>query len=369
MTPQNIPAEVIGDIWHYLHPDRLHAVASCLKYSSARYVVNRMVRDRYIERWLDTCQSNNSNTTYMMCSSNFDHDLEYILNNYWYYMIKLHIAEFYRLLGVIDKIKNKKISLYIKPDNMEIYKMNIGIDISGLENIHSLCIQYINITKLGSLTNVHKLSLINVKILDPNMQYLDNVHTLILQNIYFNPNIMDYIKNVYILELIEYTNILDVSALANIYSLTLHNCNKITTTSLDVLRNIHTLSICNCSNIPYMDARNFSNICNLQLKYLDTIGNIKQLGNVTKLHLLACNCISDISMLGSVQALDIVSCKNIQIDSVLYIFDSSNIPLKKTKKQMHRLKYHKINFNGYGIFKYIQYSITDRLLGITYNIV
>jgi len=80
--------------------------------------------------------------------------------------------------------------------------------------------------------------------------------------------------------------ITDVSALGNVHTLDLGDCEI---TDVSALGNVHTLNLCICKNIT----------------------DVSALGNVHDLNLRGCDKITDVSMLGNVHTLDIRNCKNI----------------------------------------------------------
>lgn len=324
MTPQNIPAELIGDIWNYLNPDRLNKLANCSNYINigTRYIINsHMARKKYIEKWLD---SDHARYTYVAHC----HILEYELNNYWYYNLKFDYDTYCILIDIINKIKNKHLSINIS------LAFRRFINIRALDNVHSIRIYNAIIIDMGSLDNVYSLKLIQTKIIDSDIKYLGNVHTLSVgYDINLNLDTINCLTNVYILNIsIGYDNILDVSALVNIHSLYIYSAYgvKIINNSLCTLCNIHTLSLLYCCNITDIDVALLANIHTLKLTGAKYVTDISCLGCVHELSIHQNNVITNISvlknisMLGNVRTLDVTYCGGVTEENLKSINSGIN---------------------------------------------
>lgn len=313
MSAQYIPAEVTGDILQYLKPDRLHKLASYSK--QARCMVNGyMNRKTYLERWDDIYEKlkNYDDVNYVVENNIAECGLEYVLNNYWYYIIKITTEDNYnKLLRIINRIKNKNLYIKIRFAYPDLQLTHSIIDISDLENIHTLYIYGAHIINLGSLTNVYKLILKCTYIPDTQVYILGNVHTLQIEGQYLdnNPKLIGYLANVYVLCIGWCNENLDIRGLTNINYLTLGYCVNISIGPSNLYINTLYLSDSDC--ITDTNTHNLANINNLDISYSNKLTNVSALGNVDTLLLRGCKKIGDVSMLGNVHNLDISYCSNI----------------------------------------------------------
>lgn len=321
-TNIHIPYEVICYILHYVNPPRLHKLAS---YSThARHIVNTMNRSKYIEKWIDLIKCNNY-TKYVydiessLTATQPYETLEYILNNYWYYILSFGNHTHQELQKIICRIHDKRLYLNLSATHIE--------DVSMLDNIHTLDLSECPyISNLDTLSNIHSLDLYDTDIASYNIRVLHNVHTLALStnNI---PSFDTYypLANVYNLNL-SYCTISDVTPLTNIYNLNLSYCTGVK--NVNMLANVHTLNLsgstynitpANFSSLTnvhtlimtyahtIIDARCFNNVYNLDLTFNRELTNcgIQSLGNVNTLNLSYCTKITDTAFLRAVRNLDL----------------------------------------------------------------
>jgi len=125
----------------------------------------------------------------------------------------------------------------------------------------------------------------------------------------FGRDIIDITSLIYIhtLSLRFCNGIFDVSLLSRVHVLDLSGCDNIT--DISPLRHVHTLKLCYCKGIT--DVRSLGNVRNLYLRGCKGVTDISALGNVDILDLSFCNNIRDISPLSCVRVLDLSGCKNI----------------------------------------------------------
>lgn len=303
---KQIPGEVMGDIYHYLNPNRLHMLAS---YSThARYVVNNYVsRARYIEKWLPIPRyyiSKNSIYTYAVGYDNYvDVDkLIYVMNNYWYFRL-LFEDDTKNLINILGNNMLRFRILYICISNAGIYAGINDINIQALTNIHSICLHMCDyITDISPLANTHTLMILRcTRILD--MSALCNVHRLMLDICVVKD--ISMLGSVYHLRIAECDYISDISALSNIHTLDLGYNQHITdTSSISKLGNMHTFKVVFYKEITDNTVLNgLGNVNTLELHRCGThINNVvfTRLGAVSKIRLFNFAGIEDVSMLPNV---------------------------------------------------------------------
>lgn len=135
-----------------------------------------------------------------------------------------------------------------------------------------------DVVDVSALGNVYELNLEGCdKIND--VSDLGNVHTLNLSGC---RNVVDVstLGNVYALNIADCNNIIDISSLRNVHTLDLL-CSNITDVS--TLENTHTLSLRGCRNI--VDVSALFNVHELDLTYCDNVVDFSALGSVSILHL------------------------------------------------------------------------------------
>lgn len=312
-----IPGEVMGNILQHLNPNRLHALASYSKV--VRYMINNyMERYKYLSKWVD----NYAYYEYKVADGldkdkvkedEIEYEIEYELNNYWYYRLHFKNDTYPILFRIIDRIEKK--TLYIdmsvvdiKDGDEEKYDMGVFADVYGLG------LSCTNITdkglNIGKLRNLHTLQLVNCKnIVDLRPNPGIDVGILNIKNVYVGmTNITDVglkaLCNAYRLYLYSCENITSegVKELGSVYNLNLSMCNNVynMNENLGILGNVHTLDLGDCKNIISASTDN---------EYDDINANNKRyigaLGNVHTLDILNCKNIGDVSTLGNVYNLTI----------------------------------------------------------------
>lgn len=339
---QNIPIEVIQDILQYVIPRRLHKLSS--QSHHARYIVNGMDRCKYIDKWLcNTIICKHCNTFWLMtiCSicKNYiyirsigDYDIQYMLENNWFYKLQFTNNTYKYLLEKLEGIKNKKLYLVLETTicDTELYALtnvyaldlrstdyltNDGINSGALRHTAILKMEYIiNITniKLDSLRNIKVLSLININITD------ECLYNIALTNIkYLNITGCDkitnvgigYLGNIYKLTMSLIPHKWNVNALCNAH--TLYIKGHIVENSVQALTNVYDLRLCQdkFSKIEDTHISKLSNVYRLHLSFIDNITEkcTTTLGNVHQLNICHCNKLKNIN---SVDILAYTTVKN-----------------------------------------------------------
>lgn len=232
-----VPYEVIGDIFMYLKPHRIHAIARYAK--QGRYIINNyMSRCRYIDKWVGYgCWKMELNGN---VEDGEEHRIEYCLANYWYYGLILPLKRQGELLAIIGSIRDKRLYLYIRNSEIE--------DVSPLADIYALDLTYCNIKDISVLGNVHTLCLCMCHYSIDNIGSLANVHTLDLSDSIFRYNDLSKLGSVHKLHLSGIAigdEDLDIcsGALSNVHTLDLSFCRNITEISIGKLGTVHTIEL------------------------------------------------------------------------------------------------------------------------------
>lgn len=110
-----------------------------------------------------------------------------------------------------------------------------------------------------------------------------------------------------ILDLCNYTGIIDTNLIKNAHELYLTNCQNIT--NINELCNVNVLDISNCNGIN--DVSGLYNVKRLNLSQCENVEDISMLGNVYDLYLYKCNKIKDVSKLDNVTHLFLSNCNKI----------------------------------------------------------
>lgn len=187
----------------------------------------------------------------------------------------------------------------------------IDIGICMLGNVHTLYLssQYINIEdrQLSALANVYNLAIDSARTIC-NIGMLGNINNLHIYNhgkVYdvgtlgglrklsicvLNAKNIDVLAGIYQLRLylsIRYNNPLDVRVLSCVYNLDLRGCYNMVNVS--DLGRVHTLSLAD-TNIS--DVSGLGNVYNLDISYCYNISDVSALGSVNTLNIIGCNKIS-----------------------------------------------------------------------------
>jgi len=284
-TSINMPNDIIGKIFSYINPDRLHNIAKGTE--RARYIVNNnMCRSAYIEKWLDThINANTDSYVYKYILTNHYITLTYEIENYWYYILCLRVPTYLLLMKMhnITILNNHAIDFSCIN--------NIIKDVSQFSKVHSLdlsnCIHVTDVSKLGGVHTLNIKGCHNAE----NINKLYNIHTL---NISCNITISDIgiFGNVYKLTMRYLRNNMHVGSLTDIYKLDLEGCNEVK--GLRCLGNVHTLNVSK-TNIYNELVCYLSNISNLDISYTN-VSNINMLGCINTLTADYCDNLENINM-------------------------------------------------------------------------
>lgn len=121
-----------------------------------------------------------------------------------------------------------------------------------------------------------------------------------------------------ILDLSNYSGLINISLIKNAYELHLNECLSIS--NVDELANVTTLALNNCQNVK--DISKLKNVKNLDLSQCNRIVDVSELCNVHNLSLYKCTNVNDFSMLGNINKLvlskeqltpDIIGFKNLLV--------------------------------------------------------
>lgn len=362
----DIAMDVMGDIFYYLDPNKLDRIA---RYSChARHIINNyMNRGSYIDSWhvskfymygLSLSMGDAEDDLDGDLDDKLDNEIEYALTNYWYYILSCDNDTYPRLLTILDRIKSK--ILYLDIASTHITDVELGD--SSLVNVYALSLTGCkNITDVSALYNVHTLNiswcykLTNMGI---NNAKLGNVHTLRLQYLdissiecsgmlanikYLYVHDCDKIKdvnklgsvyslyfrccygitdvgslgNVHTLDLEHRNDMKNIYALGRVHTLNLRGTN-ITEQEIQTLYDVHTLSLITRGCITNASVAVLGNVYELYIclmadlgQYREDFSDIGRLGAVNILHIVDCNYIKDVSMLGGVNYLYIEDCQRI----------------------------------------------------------
>lgn len=261
-----MPNDVVGEIFQNIRPDMLHKMANESKH--ARYIVNNhMCRSAYIEKWLDM-NMRNKKYWYYISESN----IEYELDNYWYFILHINKNTYQLLLKHIKKINKHSLSfncIYEMTDvspfagvhSLAIYNCYFVVDVSKLANVHALtvsgCINIKDVSALGSLYyldasycskisdvsalgGLHKLNLRgcgSIKGIDK----LGGVHTLCLAGCKGIDEYVKYFVDVYELD-ISNTDVTDINMLGKLHSLNADGCKELYGINMEILGDIEDFS-------------------------------------------------------------------------------------------------------------------------------
>ena len=261
-----LPNEVIGTIFQNINPRKLHNIANKSKH--ARYIVNNhMCRSEYIEKWLDM---NMRNTKYWYYIS--ESNIEYELDNYWYFILQFKDNTYPLLLKHIKKVKNHSLSCnsivgmtdvshFAGVHSLSIYNCCLVADISKLANVHALtvvnCINIHDISMLGglyyldisycfgikdvsALGRVHILKMKGYVCLK-GMENLGGVHTLCLAECKGIYGHVKYFADVYDLD-ISNTDVTDINMLGKLHRLNADGCKELYNINMELLSNIEDFS-------------------------------------------------------------------------------------------------------------------------------
>lgn len=308
-----IPDDVIGDIFHYMSQNRLHAIASYSK--MARNIVNSMDRCRYLNKWVCLYGLKHGDTHIVNIGN-----LMYEIENYWYYILTFTNHTYPMLLKIMGK-KNgddKKRSKYIR---LCVYLYNVTIDdrdIGKLADVHVLILlDCNNVTDMGiqKLGNVYGLKLKYMKnITSKGVSALGNVHTLRIDSCMNIKNIgINDLQGVYYLHLGEFGNepminmayietIVDLRAMCNMHTVYIGKCSMTNNTDIGVLCNVHTIYLPKTLWFTI----NIGGLANVHSIYVNKSRSLKgmgMLGSVNTLSLIGCSFMVDKSRLGGIEKL------------------------------------------------------------------
>ena len=296
----NIPLEVVVDILQYVTPSKLHDIAEQSKHS--REVVNRMSRGRYMDMWL--CSKYlTENIEYNIGVHGIS--MEYELENYWYFRLTLSNDTYPRMVELMDKIGDRRLSLDLSRTDIDdedidklagVYILDLtlckNITDKGLATGALANVRYLNISNnerithrslnAGAVANVHNLDISTCNnIID--LSALVNIHTLIVSN-YIHTLDFSMLRGLHILELTDTTisNMEYLHDLRDVYDLRLLHYNV----DLDVsgLTNVHKLIINYCNNINNKNKLvNLSELNIFDSDYRDDVKDLYGLGNLDSL--------------------------------------------------------------------------------------
>src|SRR5690606_31219265 len=108
------------------------------------------------------------------------------------------------------------------------------------------------------------------------------------------------LANVHELHVVNYRDLVDVSVLSTLHTLTLDGCWRVADVS--ALRSVHTLTLIDCRNVTDVSA--LGSVHTLPLPYCRGITHVSALGSAHTLKLSQCRGVTDVSAPGSVHTLE-----------------------------------------------------------------
>lgn len=291
--------DIVIDILQYLDPVQLNQLAESFKWW--RWVVNKMDRAAYIERWLDSAiEKPYMNTRYVYAP--FLCYLREELNNKWYFCLQFHSKPSIKvLLNILNKtdtkVNNKQTHLHmnihknIHYNNFINKRLFISMkctnisneDINILKGIHSIRLWDCRCLKdLSALCESYSIELRYdniVNIIDLDVSSLGSVHSVGIVLYRHDIANISSLANVYSLKLSYFDNLWDVGSLGSIPDLNLTYCIKV------------------------IDVNELGGVSKLNLNLCMNIKDISGLGGVQKISAVGCNSITDISMIKATETL------------------------------------------------------------------
>lgn len=294
MTKIAVPIDVIADICYYLSPDVLHALASYSK--QARYIINGGGGMGYGVNRARYIERWLDTTRYGVkyMYALTEDNMVYEVENYWYYKLTMSYYVNNKPYIMLLKILKK-----VKNKSLYIRLRRVYTAIFDMEvfaDIHTLDLNDAYIKDVTALANVHTLYLTECEYIT-DVSMLGNVHTLCLMETHIED--VSELGSVYNLNLINCKYIKDINMLGNIYKLDLPS--KIFDKSFEEMA---TAGIDPITELYYVNKLN-AELC----KYI-TDCNIWKLANVNDLGISHCYNITNVGFgaLGNVKKIYLSGC-------------------------------------------------------------